>query len=266
MSRLRCVDLSVSLGQTEALRGVDVSVAVGEWVALIGPNGAGKSTLLRALGGLLSASAGEVQLDGEPLSRIGRRAVAQRIAFVAQDPITPEEMPVRAYVTLGRTPHRGYLGRDGAGDAEAVRRVLDRLDLTAMADRPLGTLSGGERQRAVLARALAQEASTLLLDEPTSALDVGRQQHVLDLVQDLRVELGLTVVAAMHDLTLAGHYADRLVMLDGGRVVASGAPDEILTEDLIGAHYGARVRVLTDGGVIAVVPWVTPGVPTSSGR
>ena len=255
MSRLACTDLEVTLGQTRALRGVSVDIEPGAWVGIIGPNGAGKSTLLRALGGLVHIDDGRVLLDGEPLGSIGRRGVAKRIALVAQEPLTPDDMRVGAYVLLGRTPHLGYLGRESRADIDAVQRVLHRLDLAAFVDRPLGTLSGGERQRAVLARALAQEAPTLLLDEPTSALDIGRQQQVLDLVQELREEFGLTVVAAMHDLTLAGHYAERLVLLDDGRVAAVGTPAEVLTERLIGAHYGAQVRVIADANGIAIVPW-----------
>ena len=163
----------------------------------------------------------------------------------------PPGMTVREYVLLGRTPYVSYVGQESRTDVAAAETALARLDLGEFADRELGTLSGGERQRAVLARALAQEAPLLLLDEPTSALDAGRQQEALELIDALRLDAGLTVVGAMHDLTLAGQYASRLILLSGGRVVAHGAPPQVLTEALISEHYGARVRVL-DG--LAVVP------------
>jgi iron complex transport system ATP-binding protein len=169
---------------------------------------------------------------------------------------------VLEYVVLGRTPHLGYAGSPGSRDVVAARSALARLDGAHLVDRRLGSLSGGERQRAVLARAVAQDASLLLLDEPTSALDVGAQQQVLELVASLRAGGGLTVLSAMHDLTHAGQYADRLVLLDGGREQASGPPAEVLTEQLIARHFGASVRVVSDELTgIAVVP-LRPGVET----
>jgi iron complex transport system ATP-binding protein len=242
--------VSVSLGGARVVDGVSLTVERGDWTALLGPNGAGKSTLLRAVAGLVPAD-GTIRVDGEPLAKLDRRALARRVAVVPQLPQLPGALAVEDYVLLGRTPHLSYLGRESGHDLTAARRALERLDLRRLAARPLGSLSGGERQRAVLARALAQEAPVLLLDEPTTALDAGRQQDVLELVDELRLESGLTVLSAMHDLTLAGQYARRLVLLDGGRVVAAGAPDEVLTEALIAEHYGATVRIL-DGAVVPV--------------
>src|SRR5207253_652931 len=187
-----------------------------------------------------------VLVDGVPARGLTRRELARRIAFVPQEPHLPAEMSVADYVLLGRTPHLGYFGKAGRSDLEAADRALTRLDLTELAGRRLGTLSGGERQRAVLARALAQDAPLLLLDEPTSALDIGRGQQVLELVDGLRREAGLTVLATMHDLTLAGQYADRLLFLDGGRVVAGGTAREVLTRELVARHYGAEVTILDD--------------------
>jgi iron complex transport system ATP-binding protein len=207
--------------------------------------------LLRAVAGL-AAGEGGIALDDVPLEGLGRRDVARRVAFVPQIPLAPPEMTVAEYVLLGRTPHIGYFGGEGRSDREAAARVLRRLDLVHFAGRRIGTLSGGERQRAVLARALAQEAPLLLLDEPTSALDIGRQQQALELVDGLRRDGGLTVLSAMHDLTLAGQYADRLVLLDGGRVVAEGSPRVVLTPELIGAHYGAAVTVIENGSIVVV--------------
>lgn len=245
--------LSVAFGGTRVLDAVSVEVGRGDWIAVIGPNGAGKSTLLRAAAGLVPY-AGSLRLDGDEVARLPRRELARRVAFVAQAPLLPPAMLVHEYVLLGRTPHIGTFGYESARDLEAAQRALERLDLLPFADRPLATLSGGEAQRAVLARALAQEAPILLLDEPTTALDLGRQQQVLELVADLRQDGELTVVCAMHDLTLAAQYAERLVLLSRGRLVAGGRPSEIATEALISAHYGAQVRVVEQGGTVAVIP------------
>jgi cobalamin transport system ATP-binding protein len=246
--------VSVELGGRRVVDGVSAAVSPGEWVTLIGPNGAGKSTLLRAVAGLVPF-AGSLALDGEEVARLGRRELARRVAFVPQSPLLPPGMRVWEYVLLGRTPHIGPFGHESERDLDAASRALERLDLGPFADRQLRTLSGGEQQRAVLARAIAQDAPLLLLDEPTTALDLGRQQQALELVASLRAEDGLTVVSAMHELTLAAQYADRLLLLSRGELVASGPAAEIVTEALISAHYGARVRVLSDGGgPVAVVP------------
>jgi iron complex transport system ATP-binding protein len=242
--------VAVSLGGARVVADVSASVERGEWVTLLGPNGAGKSTLLRAVAGLVQAQ-GTIRVGGTPLGRLDRRALARSVAVVPQLPSLPPALTVGDYVLLGRTPHLSYLARESVRDHAAAARALVRLDLVALANRSLGTLSGGERQRAVLARALAQEAPVLLLDEPTSALDAGRQQDVLELVDELRLEAGLTVLSAMHDLTLAGQYAQRVVLLDGGRVVAAGLPGDVLTEAIVAEHYGASVRVV-DGAVIPV--------------
>jgi iron complex transport system ATP-binding protein len=247
------VDLRVTLGGAPILHGVDLTVETGEWVTVIGPNGAGKSTLLRAVGGLLPVS-GTVALFGTPSARLHRRHRARVVATVAQSPVVPPGMAVFDYVLLGRTPYIPPLGRESATDLTAVAEVLDRLDLTGFAARPLATLSGGERQRVFLARALAQGATLLLLDEPTSALDIGHQQEVLELVDQLRRDHALTVLATMHDLSIAGEYADRMVLLDAGRVVATGPPDEVLTEELLATHYRARVRVIEGAHGPVVVP------------
>jgi iron complex transport system ATP-binding protein len=174
--------------------------------------------------------------------------------MVAQSPVVPPGVAVLDYVLLGRTPYIRPLGRESAADLAAVDQALDRLDLTRFADRPLETLSGGERQRVFLARAFAQGATILLLDEPTTALDIGHQQEVLELVDTLRCDHRLTVLATMHDLSLAGEYADRLVLLSGGQVAAVGPPRDVLTEALLAAHYRARVRVVDGAGGPLVVP------------
>ena len=250
MSALSVERVTVELGGRNVVDGVTFGVEHGEWVTLIGPNGAGKTTLVRAIAGLVRHE-GAIKLEGRPIGRLGRRELARRVAVVPQVPVMPAGMTVREYVLLGRTPYVSYAGRESRRDHAAVGQALGRLDLVDFTDRPLGSLSGGERQRAVLARALAQEAPLLLLDEPTTALDAGRQQEALELVDTLRLDAGLTVLAAMHDLTSAGQYASRLLLLSGGRIVAQGGAAEVLTEPLIAEHYGAKVRVV-EGAVIPV--------------
>jgi cobalamin transport system ATP-binding protein len=245
--------VTVELGGTVVVDAIDAVVADGEWLALIGPNGAGKTTLLRAVARLVPF-AGEIRLAGRSVDELPRAELARLVAVVPQEPSTPPWMTVAEYVLLGRTPHLGPLAKEGVRDREAAARSLARLDLIPFVDRRLGTLSGGEKQRVVVARALAQEARIVLLDEPTAALDIGHQQQALDLLDGLREESGLTLVAAMHDLTLAAQYADRMLLLDSGRVVAEGAPVDVLTEALIASHYGAAIDVVPVGDRIAVVP------------
>jgi iron complex transport system ATP-binding protein len=245
-------DLWVRFGPVAAVRELSLRAESGGWTALIGPNGAGKTSALRALAGLTDYD-GEVLIDGCDARGLGRRAVARLVAFVPQKPETPAALTVAEYVLLGRTPHISYLGGEGRRDREAATGALRRLELESFAQRRLGSLSGGELQRAVLARALAQEAPVLLLDEPTTALDLGRQQLVLELVDELRRD-GLTVVTTMHDLTLAGQYAQRIVLLDGGSVVAEGTAKEVLSAPTVAAHYGANVRIVADEAGVFVLP------------
>jgi iron complex transport system ATP-binding protein len=256
-------EVRVSLGGNPVVDGVSVTIAEGEWLALIGPNGAGKTTLLRAVASLVPFD-GEIELDGRSVSELGRSELARYVAVVPQEPSTPPWMTVAEYVLLGRTPHLGPLAKEGRRDREAAARALARLDLLAFGNRRLGTLSGGEKQRVVVARALAQEAPVVLLDEPTAALDIGHQQQAFDLLDGLRVESGLTLVAAMHDLTLAAQYADRMLLLDRGRVVADGPAAGVLTEALLSEHYGASVDVVSVGGRPVVVPRRVPARDESS--
>ena len=245
--------VSVAFGRTRVLSDVSFDVSPGEWLGLIGPNGAGKTTLLRAVAGLTHAT-GAIRLDGSKLDEMSRRERARAIAVVPQYPVTPPWMTVSEYALLGRTPHLGVLAREGRHDLELTAETLERLGLSPFRDRRLGTLSGGERQRVVVARALVQEAKLILLDEPTASLDIGHQQQALELLDALRDEQGLTLVAAMHDLTLAAQYVDRMVLLRRGAVVADGPPTTVLTQALLSEHYEVSVDVLTHAGSLAVVP------------
>jgi len=246
--------VTVAYESNVAISGFDLAVDEGEWVSLIGPNGAGKTSILRALARLVAFS-GDIRIGAWPVTALSGRELARRVAVVMQDPHMPSGMTVSQYAMLGRSPHLNYFGREGGRDRAVVSDILDRLSLRQLAARSLDQLSGGERQRTAIARALAQQAPVLLVDEPTTSLDVGRQQEVLELIDSLRAERGLTVIAAMHDLTLAGQYADRLALVVGGRLVKAGAPAEVLTEASIASHYGAQVRIFDmNGSGRAVVP------------
>jgi iron complex transport system ATP-binding protein len=247
--------VAVSYGKRPALLAYTDHVAAGEWLGVIGPNGAGKSSLLRAVAGLVEYS-GSIDVDGRSLADMSRRERAAVVAYVPQDPLIPDDMSVSDYVLLGRTPYISYLGSPTRDDRAVVTDVLERLDLTRLGARYLGALSGGERQRVVLARAIAQQAPVMLLDEPTSALDIGHQQQALELVTTLRVSDGLTIVSALHDLTLAGTYADRLTMFDGGAVAATGSAGEVLTAERLAEvyHVNVSVEVDPDDGTVVVIP------------
>lgn len=244
---IRWEDVRVDFNGDFALGPVTVEVGNGNWVGLIGPNGAGKSTMLKAAVGLVE-HAGTVALAN------GRRRPGLDVAWMPQRPHLPEGMSVADYVMLGRTPHIGYLGAEGKRDYDSIDLALGKLDLRSFAHRALGTLSGGEAQRAVLARALAQEAPVLLLDEPTASLDIGHAIEVLEVIDELRKTEGLTVVTAVHDLTLAGRFADRLVLLANGVVQADGGPQDVLTEANLSAHYGHGIRVVQDLDGPTVIP------------
>ncbi|MFJ7076935.1 ABC transporter ATP-binding protein [Streptomyces sp. NPDC098781] len=224
--------------------GVTLTLRPGDTVGLLGPNGSGKSTLLRLLAGVLAPTSGVVTLDGRPLTEVGRRATARRVATVEQEAHTQTELTVRDVVALGRVPHRRAWTPATAADAGAVDEALERTGLADRAEQSWHTLSGGERQRTQIARALAQEPRELLLDEPTNHLDIQHQLDLLDLVADLPV----TTVIALHDLNLAAMYCDRLLVLREGRAIAEGTPAEVLTPTLIERVYGVRAEVTTDPG------------------
>ncbi len=255
---LRAAGLGVRRGPTQVLAGVDLQVAAGSWLAVVGPNGAGKSTLLSAIAGLLPCT-GDAELSGRDTRSLRPRERARILAYAPQEPELPADLTVTDYVLLGRTPHRPMIGADRPADTALVAEVLEQLDLSKYAATRLDRLSGGERRRAVLGRALAQQAQLLLLDEPTAGLDVGHAQQLLEVLDGLRRSRGVTLVTTLHDLTLAGQYADQLLLLDGGQTVAAGAPAEVLRAAVLAKHYQASLTVLNPGdGSLAVVP-LRPG-------
>lgn len=234
--------LEYRLGPKALVAGVSLTLLPGEVVALVGPNGAGKTTLLKLASRTLKPSAGTVRLDGVDAGRLSRLELAKRLAVVAQASALPEDFRVQELVMMGRTPHLGFLARERPADVQVVEAVLSRCDLWPLRERTAGSLSGGERQRVLLARALAQQPRYLLLDEPTTHLDFRYQLDILRLVRQ-EAARGLGVLAVMHDLSLAARLSDRLLVMQGGRLVAEGTPREVLSPALIADVYGARASV-----------------------
>ena len=220
------------------LRDVDLIVGAGERVALIGPNGAGKSTLLRVITGVLEPVAGDVRLDGAPLARLDRAAIARRLAVVPQQAVLPFATRVEEVVALGRLPHEDPIRGPRPADRAAVAAAIERVGLGHLLGRDARELSLGERQLVLLALAVAQSAPLLLLDEPTAHLDLRHQVGAMELLTDLNERDGTAVVAVLHDLALAGLFFPRLVLLDRGRIVADGSPQEVLTDDRIRDVFG----------------------------
>lgn len=239
-------DLSVGYGAREVFREVSLELRAGRLVALIGPNGCGKTTLLHALCGLLPPCAGRVELMGRPMAELSRRDIARRVALVAQSSTIDVEITVAETVTLGRYPHIGPWAPLSANDRRAVEDVLSALNLVALRDRPLQTLSGGERQRVLLARALAQETQVLLLDEPVASLDLRYQQETYERLAALTADRRMAILVADHHLNLVAATCDEVLVLHDGGLRAAGSPREILTEEMIGTVFGARMRVQHD--------------------
>lgn len=228
----------------------DLSLAPepGSMVGVLGPNGSGKSTLLRVMTGLQRPSTGRVLLDGTDVRRLSRKRFSRRVAFVEQEVSTDQNPTVRDVIELGRIPHRAAWSGPLPDDDDAVARAAATTNLTDRLDQRYSTLSGGERQRVQIARALAQEPGVLVLDEPTNHLDIRHQLDLLALVRGT----GATVITALHDLNLAATFCDHLLVLSGGRLVASGPPGEILTEEMISSVYGVRAEVTHDADGIHV--------------
>lgn len=225
-----------------AVDGVSIDVPAGACTAVLGPNGSGKSTLLRLLLGTLMPAAGEVELDDRPVAAWERGEVARTVGVVPQGEEATFPTSVRELVAMGRYPHLGPWRREGERDRRAIEQAMRRCDVLGFAHRPVSTLSGGERQRVRVARALAQEPAALALDEPTAALDVSHEMAIFELLRELG-RGGTTVLLVTHNLNLAARYADRLVLLDRGRVAATGTPAEVLTRETIERVYGWPVRI-----------------------
>ncbi|MBE9636223.1 ABC transporter ATP-binding protein [Salipiger mangrovisoli] len=246
--------------RTFRLAPATLSFPAGTLTALIGPNGCGKSTMLKVMSRQLRPSAGRVMLGEEDTAGLAPRALARRLALLPQENAVPPGVTVVELVGYGRAPHQNLLGMQTGADREKVRQAMDRLDLLALADREVGTLSGGQRQRVFIAMALAQDAPVMLFDEPTNWLDIQHQVEVLRLMRDLARE-GRTCVVVLHDIAQAARYADRLVVMKAGSVIATGAPKAVLTADLVRQVYNLQVEVHPDPVTGTPVP-----VPLEPGR
>ena len=238
--------VAAGYGARDVVDDVSVGVTPGTLVGVIGPNGCGKTTLVRVLSGVLAPRQGVVRLDGRPLAEQPRRAVARRVAVVAQDAPLVLGFTVLETVLMGRAPHLPSLAFPRAHDLVVARAALARLDLADLEARPLGALSGGERQRVLLARALAQEPEVLLLDEPTTHLDLRHQVETLEVVRQLCRDGGVGALAVLHDLNLAALYCDRIVLLVDGHVAHAGRPEEVLTAGHLAAAFRTVVHVGRD--------------------
>ncbi len=233
--------------ERDAIGGVSMGVAAGSCTAVLGPNGSGKSTLLRLMLGTLEPAGGSVEFRGRAVGEWSRREMARQIGVVPQSEEAPFPMTVRQLVAMGRYPLLGPWRREGATDRLAIANALERCDVATLADRAISTLSGGEKQRVRVARALAQEPRVLALDEPTLALDIRHEMSIFEILHGL-VTTGVTVVIITHNLNLAARYADRLILLDRGKIAAAGTPGEVLRHELLERVYRWPVTITEHPG------------------
>ena len=254
-SRLRAENLTLSYDQRVVTQGLDVSIPDGSFTVIVGPNACGKSTLLKGLARLLKPKAGTVFLDGEPISGYSAKQVAHRLGMLPQTPIAPNGITVGDLVARGRYAHQSLLRQWSRDDEAIVGEALRLTETLELSGRFVAELSGGQRQRVWLAMVLAQQTPIMLLDEPTTFLDIAHQIEVLDLCADLH-DQGRTLVAVLHDLNLACRYADHLIAMRAGAIVAEGHPSEVVTAELVQQVFGMDCRVIADPetGTPLVVP------------
>lgn len=255
-SRLTGEALTLGYGDFRVANGLNVAIPDGKFTAIIGPNGCGKSTLLRTLSRLMKPLGGQVRLDGEAIQHFATKEVARRIGLLAQNASAPGDITVAELVARGRYPHQPLFTRWRDEDERAVQKAMAATGVTALADQSVDTLSGGQRQRAWIAMVLAQETSILLLDEPTTWLDISHQIDLLELLCTLNRDQGYTLAAVLHDLNQACRYANHLIALRDGKIIAEGAPSEIVDAALIEAIYGLRCMIIEDP--VAGTPLVVP--------
>jgi iron complex transport system ATP-binding protein len=246
MNRLSTKRLTLAYDGAPVIRDLDLMIPAEKITALVGPNGCGKSTLLRGLARLLKPRAGAVYLDGASIFKLSTKMVAKRLGILPQGPVAPEGLTVRDLVAQGRFPYQNWLQQWSKEDEQLVESALATTGMTGLADRALDTLSGGQRQRAWLAMALAQDTEILLLDEPTTFLDLAHQVEVLDLLYELNQAQGRTIVMVLHDLNQACRYADYLVAVREGSILAQGEPMQVMTEAMVREVFGLECRIVPD--------------------
>jgi iron complex transport system ATP-binding protein len=256
MARLKASNLTLQYDQRRVVEGLTAEIPEGKVTMIVGANACGKSTLLRGLSRLLRPALGTVTLDGKDIHSLPARELARTLGLLPQHPTAPDGITVRDLVCRGRYPHQGFFRSWSEKDDAAVQRALEATGTQDLAGRNVDELSGGQRQRVWIAMALAQETDVLLLDEPTTYLDLAHQVEVLDLVTDLNRQRGTTVAIVLHDLNLAARYADHVIALKGGRVVAAGPSAEVVTEALVRGVFGLDSRVVPDpvSGTPLVIP------------
>lgn len=254
--QLSAEGVTLGYGDRTIIEGLDLAVSPGRITAIVGANGCGKSTLLRSLARLLSPRSGQVVLDGASIHARPTKEVARVLGLLPQSPVAPEGIAVADLVGRGRHPHQRILSRWSTRDYEVVADALEATGISDLADRSVDELSGGQRQRVWIAMALAQETDILLLDEPTTFLDVAHQIDVLDLLTDLRLRRGTTIVMVLHDLNLASRYSDELIAMKHGRVHAAGRPAEVVTSTLVEDVFGLPNQITVDP--VSGKPMVTP--------
>lgn len=256
MTTFQAQHLDLSYENNPIVGDLSLTIPAGRITALVGPNGSGKSTLLRGMSRLLKPVGGSVLLDGQDIWKMPTKELARSVGILPQSPVAPEGLTVYELVAQGRYPHQTWLKQWSREDEQATREALCTTDMCAFADRPVDSLSGGQRQRAWIAMTLAQDTDLILLDEPTTYLDMAYQIEVLDLLHDLNVERGKTIVMVLHDLNQACRYADCMVCLRGGRIVAQGTPQMIVDESLVFEVFGLNSRVVCDP--VTDTPMVVP--------
>ncbi len=246
MNTLHAHNLTLGYDDASIIHHLDVSIRAGAITALVGANGCGKSTLLRGISRLLKPRAGQVILNGHDIWKLPAKSLAQQLGILPQSPVAPEGLTVHELVAQGRYPHQGWFQQWSAEDERIAQEAMALASVSEYADRPVDTLSGGQRQRAWIAMTLAQDSHIILLDEPTTFLDLAYQIEILDLLHDLNVTRGKTIVMVLHDLNHACRYADVVIAVKAGGIAAHGAPADVVTESMVRDVFGVECRILPD--------------------